>query len=220
MSNELSVRYSRQEKIVPQAKFAKEKIVIIGVGAVGREVARTLACNGAMDITIYDFDIVEEHNCATQGYHDADINRPKVECTAEEVRRLNKHTVITAVNDRWRPSNNLKFDAAFFCVDSLSMREKLFNWFCESAAFIGDSRIGGEQIQLFSVHDEASKLHYPTTIGSDADAHADGCHIPMVKHSANIAASMLVQQYIQYLKGMPIYQERVFSLPVSELTVI
>ena len=199
MSEEIpSVRYSRQEKIVPQKLLEEQNIVIIGVGAVGREVARTLACNGAKKLTIYDFDIVEEHNCATQGYHDADINRPKVECTAEEVVRLNKHTSITAV----------------------SMREKLFNWFCESASFIGDSRIGGEQIRLLSATDDASRLHYPTTIGSDADAHADGCHIPMVKHSANIAASMLVQQYIQHLKGMPIYQERIFSLPVSELTVI
>lgn len=215
-----SVRYSRQEKIVPQKLLEEQNIVIIGVGAVGREVARTLACNGAKKLTIYDFDIVEEHNCATQGYHDADINRPKVECTAEEVVRLNKHTAITAVNDRWRPTKDTKFDAAFFCVDSLSMREKLFNWFCESASFIGDSRIGGEQIRLLSATDDASRLHYPTTIGSDADAHADGCHIPMVKHSANIAASMLVQQYIQHLKGMPIYQERIFSLPVSELTVI
>lgn len=213
-------RYSRQEHIVPQAIFEKQKIAIIGVGAVGREVARTLACNGASDITIYDFDIVEEHNCTTQGYHEADINRPKVECTAEEVRRLNKNTNITAVNDRWRPSKDLVFDAAFFCVDSLSMREKLFNWFCEITPFIADSRIGGEQIRLLSVSDEASKAHYPTTIGLDSEAHTDGCHIPMVKHSANIAASMLVQQYIQYLRGMPIYQERIFSLPVSELTVI
>lgn len=216
----MTERYSRQEKIVPQKLLESQEIAIIGVGAVGREVARTLACNGAKNLTIYDFDTVEEHNCATQGYHDADINRAKVECTAEEVRRLNKDINIVAINDRWRPTKDKVFDAAFFCVDSLSMRAKLFNWFSESAGFIGDSRIGGEQIRLLSVSDEASRLHYPTTIGSDETAHSDGCHIPMVKHSANIAASMLVQQYIQHLKGMPIYQERIFSLPVSELTVI
>lgn len=216
----ISQRYSRQEKIVPQEILQSQQIAIIGVGAVGREVARTLACNGAQNLTIYDFDIVEEHNCATQGYHDADINRPKVECTAEEVRRLNKDINIVAINDRWRPTKDQTFDAAFFCVDSLSMRAKLFSWFSESTSFIGDSRIGGEQIRLLSVTDEASRLHYPTTIGSDETAHSDGCHIPMVKHSANIAASMLVQQYIQHLKGMFTYPERIFSLPVSELTII
>ena len=216
----MSERYSRQSKIVPQLLLESQEIAIIGVGAVGREVVRTLTCNGAKNITIYDFDTVEEHNCTTQGYHEADIGRAKVDCTAEEAVRLNKNTKITAVNDRWRPSKDKKFDAAFFCVDSLSMRGKLFNWFSESASFIGDSRIGGEQIRLLSVSDDASRLHYPTTIGKDEDAFADGCHIPMVKHSASIAANMLVQQYIQHLKGMPIYQERVFSLPVSELTVI
>ena len=216
----MSERYSRQSKIVPQLLLESQEIAIIGVGAVGREVVRTLACNGAKNLTIYDFDIVEEHNCTTQGYHEADIGRPKVECTSEEAVRLNKNTKVTSVNDRWRPSKDKRFDAAFFCVDSLSMRAKLFSWFSESASFIGDSRIGGEQIRLLSATDEASRLHYPTTIGKDEDAFADGCHIPMVKHSASIAANMLVQQYIQHLKGMPIYQERIFSLPVSELTVI
>ena len=213
-------KYSRQANIVPQQLLESHKIVIIGVGAVGREVARTLTCNGAKDLTLYDFDIVEGHNVSTQGYHFADINRPKVECTAEEVLRLNPEIQVTAINDRWRPNKNTNFDAAFFCVDSLSMREKLFNWFNESIGFIGDARIGGEQIRLVSVNDEASRLHYPTTITPDATAVQDGCHIPMVKHSANIAASLLVQQYIQHLRGMPIFKDRMLALPASELTIL
>lgn len=219
-AEEKNPRYSRQDRIVPQALLEQQQIAIIGVGAVGREVGRTLACNGAKNITIFDFDTVEEHNCSTQGYHDADIGRPKVECTAEEMTRLNKNIQITAVNDRWRPKKGQKFDAAFFCVDSLSMREKLFNWFSKSAEFIADARIGGEMIRLLSANDDGSRLHYPTTIINDGDAYADGCHVPMVKHSANIAASMLVQQYIAHLKGMPIYQDRMLSLMVSEFTVI
>ena len=134
--------------------------------------------------------------------------------------RLNKNIKVTAVNDRWRPVKGQNYEAAFFCVDNLSMRGKLFDWFSKSAEFIADARVGGEMIRLLSANDDASRLHYPTTIGNDADAYGDGCHIPMVKHSANIAASMLVQQYIAHLKGMQIYQDRMLSLMVSEFTVI
>lgn len=216
---ELDPKYSRQASIVPQI-LHDQHVVVIGVGAVGREVVRTLVCNGVPKITIFDFDIVEEHNVSTQGYHYADINRPKVECTAEEALRLNPNVEIIAVNDRWRPNKNMQFDAAFFCVDSLSMRGKLFNYFAEAVGFIGDSRIGGEQIRLLSVSDDASKMHYPTTITADATAATEGCHIPMVKHSANIAASMLVQQYIAYLKGSIVFPDRIFGLVASELTCI
>ena len=218
---EKNPRYSRQDGIVPQQALESQKIAIIGVGAVGREVGRTLSCNGAKDVTIFDFDTVEEHNCTTQGYHDADIGRAKVECTAEEMLRLNKTIQVTAVNDRWRPSKDKKFDAAFFCVDSLSMREKLFNWFSKSTEFIADSRIGGEQIRLVSASDKSSRLHYPTTISADVDAYADGCHISMVKHSANIAASLLVQKYIMFLKGMDIlYPDSLFNLMSYEITIL
>ena len=214
----MSDRYSRQEKIVPQQLLESQEICVVGVGAVGREVVRTLACNGAKNLTIYDFDTVELHNCTTQGYHEADVGRPKVECTAEEVRRINSSINIDAVPERWRPSKDKKPNAVFFCVDSLSMRAKLFSWFKDSADFIGDSRVGGEEIQLFSISDEASKLHYPTTIGDDNSAREDGCHIPMVKHSANIAASMLVGQYLLWLRGIDIDCDRIFDLMASELT--
>jgi hypothetical protein len=220
MSAEPDIRYSRQRNLVPQDLLEAQDVVIVGVGAVGREVARTLACNGVKKLTLYDFDTVEIHNVTTQGYHEGDVGRPKVDCTREEILRLNSSIAIDAINDRWRPTKDRRFDAAFFCVDSLSMREKLFNYFCDSAEFIGDSRIGGEQIRLLAVTDDAARKHYPTTISSDETAIADGCHIPMVKHSANVAASMLVQSYIAHLRGFPVYKDRAFSLTMSEITLL
>lgn len=212
-------RFSRQEKIISTEVIGVTNVAIIGVGAVGREVARTLACNGVGNITLYDFDTVELHNCTTQGYYEDDVGLPKVDCTKKELLRINSKLNIDAVNDRWRPNKKKKFDAAFFCVDSLDMRNTLFNYFNEAVGFIADSRIGGEQIRLVNVFDEESKAHYPTTITNDDEAYADGCHIPMIKHSAGIAANMLVQSFIQYLRSgtSMLEKDRLFSLPSSDL---
>lgn len=214
----MSDRFSRQEKIISTEIINSTKVGIIGVGAVGREVARTLACNGVGEITIYDFDTVEIHNCTTQGYYESDVGRPKVDCTKEELLRINSKIKIDAINDRWRPNKSKKFDGVFFCVDNLSMRGTLFNYFNQATGFIADSRIGGEQIRLLNVFDDQSREHYPKTITNDADAYQDGCHIPMIKHSAGIAANMLVQSFIQYLRGGAMLEkDRLFSLPASDL---
>lgn len=211
-------RFSRQESIISTDVINATEVAIIGVGAVGREVARTLACNGVGQITMYDFDTVEIHNCTTQGYYEADVGRPKVDCTKEELLRINSKLKVDAVNDRWRPNKNKKFDGVFFCVDSLDMRATLFNYFQEATKFIADSRIGGEQIRFLNVFDDASRAHYPTTITNDDEAYADGCHIPMIKHSAGVAANMLVQSFIQFLKGGAFLEkDRLFSLPSSDL---
>lgn len=215
--SQMSNKYSRQCKIVPQEAISTQNVAIIGVGAVGKEILRTLVCNGIPKITIFDFDTVEDHNCVTQGFYEDDIGKPKVEAAAQDACKLNKDCEITAVNDRWRP-NGVDYTGVFFCVDSLSMREKLFNYFHSRAPICTDSRIGGEQIRLLTIHDDVSKAHYPTTIGEDNTAYADGCHIPMIKHSANIAASMCVQQFMRFISGKQLLScDRIFALPSGDL---
>ncbi len=219
MSEENIERYIRQRNIVPQDLLNSQQIAIIGVGAVGKEVLRTLACNGAQNMTIYDFDTVELHNCTTQGYYESDVGRPKVEAAAEDALRINSSIKINAINDRWRPNED-KYDATFLCVDSLPMRGKLFNFFASSVGFIADARLGGEQIRIVTAVDDASRAHYPTTLAKDEDAHADGCHVPMVKHAATIAASMLVSRYMNWLRGFPAIADTYFALPTTEITVL
>ena len=217
-------KFNRQEKIVDTKTINNQHALIIGIGAVGREVARTIACNGVGKITMFDFDTVEDHNCVTQGFYHDDIGKSKVECTTEEILKINPDLQVISVNDRWRPKHDKtiveehgEFDVMFSCVDSLSMREKLFQFYSDRIKVIFDCRIGGEMIRLLSVFDEKSKEHYSQTFGEDKDAYADGCHIPMIKHSANLGASMLVSQYISSLAGRPLYADRQFLPAINEL---
>jgi len=208
-------RYSRQSEIIDQDIVSKTKALIVGVGAVGREIARTIAANGVGSITIYDFDTVEEHNCTSQGYKTADIGRPKVECTAEEMHSINPNIEIKHINDRWRPHKD-SYDVLFMCVDTFSMREKLYKFYKDKAKFIFDSRVAGEQIRTFALVDDESKEGYANTFYSDkAVQNTGGCHNPMIKHGANIAASMLVSQFTSAVMGRYVLKNFLIHLPIG-----
>ena len=118
-------RYSRQRDIVPAERLATCKATVIGVGAIGRQVALQLAAMGIPWLQLIDFDIVEESNLASQGYLEEDLSKPKVAATAELCRRINSGLEIQQVNDRFRRSMEIG-NAVFCCVDSISIRQLIW----------------------------------------------------------------------------------------------
>lgn len=214
---------NRQQSIVSSHVIETQHPIIIGVGAVGRVVAETLTCNGLNNISLCDFDTVEAHNKSTQGFFQDDIGKSKVECAAEHLLRINNDLQVNAINDRFRVSHlkaahKIKpITSAFFCVDSLEVRGMLFKHFSKYLPDVPffDARLGGEQIRLLSISSEESREYYPSTLSCDETAYQDGCHIPMIKHAANIAASSLVQQYIAAINNRALYTDRLMPLPGS-----
>ena len=53
-----SERYSRQQDIVPRDRILETKATIIGVGAIGRQVAIQLTAIGVPHLQLIDFDVV------------------------------------------------------------------------------------------------------------------------------------------------------------------
>ena len=60
MSNtiQLNERFSRQKDIVPPDRLAACRATVIGVGAIGRQVALQLAAMGVPWLQLIDFDVV------------------------------------------------------------------------------------------------------------------------------------------------------------------
>ena len=56
-----SERYCRQKDIVPPDRLAECKATVVGVGAIGRQVALQLAAMGVPWLKLVDFDIVDEN---------------------------------------------------------------------------------------------------------------------------------------------------------------
>src|SRR5574343_364253 len=78
----MSERFTRQQHFLPQYKLAQEKILVVGAGAVGRQVCLALASVGAKDVTVIDFDEVDVSNVATQRYLHSEVGKKKVLCVS------------------------------------------------------------------------------------------------------------------------------------------
>src|SRR3954451_25021709 len=112
----------RQRDLVPPEKLEACHALVIGVGAVGRQVALQLACMGIRQMTLVDHDKVDVVNLAPQGYTPHDLNVFKVEATARWCQKLNPEISIQAVAERFRRSSTAWQSeqrlVTFCCVDS------------------------------------------------------------------------------------------------------
>jgi len=98
-------------------------ITIIGAGATGSWLTLALAKLGIEDITIWDFDTVEEHNIANQAFELQDIGKSKVEAIKELV-KINTNIEINTYNIRF--TNQRLAGIIFLMVDSMEERKKIW----------------------------------------------------------------------------------------------
>ena len=96
-------RFERQADLVPQDRIAESSVTVIGVGAIGRQVALQLAAIGTRRLSLIDFDTVELTNVTTQGYLADDVGYAKVRATAAAAGRIDPAIQIEMIEDRYRP---------------------------------------------------------------------------------------------------------------------
>lgn len=105
-----------------QPETCKERIHIIGCGAVGSTIAELLVRMGLTKFTLYDFDKVESHNIANQMFRQKDINREKTEALAEIMQEINPEVEIKTVG---KYENQQLSGYIFLAVDSIEIRRKI-----------------------------------------------------------------------------------------------
>ena len=213
-----SQRYSRQRDIVPAERLATCKATVIGVGAIGRQVALQLAAMGISWLQLIDFDIVEESNLASQGYLEEDLSKPKVDATAELCRRINSALETQQVNDRFRRSMEIG-NTVFCCVDKIDIRRLIWESVKDTVAFFCDGRMSAEVLRVLVASDAASRQHYPGTLFAAEEDYTGSCTAKTTIYCANIAAGLMVAQFTKYLRNMPVEADVQFNLLSSELTV-
>ena len=211
-------RFIRQQELVPQDRLREVKTTVIGVGAIGRQVALQLAAIGCPQIQLIDFDVVDLTNVTTQGYFSADIGEPKVQATAAAIRQIDPSIVVETIEDRYRPKQNIG-EAVFCCVDSITAREAIWRSAGRRCRFWTDGRMLGEVLRVLTVGDPAGREYYPQTLFAQAEAQAGRCTSRSTIYAAGIAAGLMLHQFTRWLRQMPLDRDLSLNLLASEWAV-
>ena len=211
-------RYSRQRDIVPAERIAECKATVIGVGAIGRQVALQLAAIGIPWLQLVDFDKVEWSNLASQGYLEGDMGKLKVNATSDMCWRINATVQIHAAPERFRRSMEIG-NVVFCAVDSIQVRQLIWGAVADKVLFFSDGRMSAEVMRILTACDSNSRYHYPKTLFSAEEAYTGSCTAKTTIYCANIAAGLMLAQFTKYLRQLPVDADIQLNLLASEINV-
>jgi adenylyltransferase/sulfurtransferase len=115
-------------------KVQAARVMVVGAGALGNEVAKNLALMGIGNILILDFDVIEAANLSRSVlFRERDNGRPKAEIAAARLRELNPDIQIQYFHGDVRTEVGLgvfrRMDAVVGCLDNREARLAV-NRFC------------------------------------------------------------------------------------------
>jgi len=211
-------RYSRQKDIVPAERIAACKATVIGVGAIGRQIALQLTAMGIPWLQLIDFDVVEESNLASQGYIEEDLAKLKVNATANLCRKISSGLEVHVVPERFRRSMEIG-NIVFCCVDSINTRQLIWRAVEDKVNCFIDGRMSAETLRVLTACDSQSRKHYPCTSFHAEEAYIGPCTAKTTIYCANIAAGLMVAQFTKYLRQLPVDYDIQLNLLALELSV-
>lgn len=171
----MQVNYMRQHQIFDPS-LSHKKIVVIGAGGIGSFLTLCLAKCGFKDITVFDEDIVEEHNVPNQLYGLEHCGKPKVEALKELVSALTGVSIVPKV-EMVESLEQLPLEMEMiyvFALDSLEARQTIYEQIKGTPSVLIDGRMGGEAYQIYvcRLDDEEQQQRY------EHDLYVEGAEAP------------------------------------------
>lgn len=191
------------------ARLAETRIALCGAGALGANIAESLARAGCLRLDVIDFDRVEEHNLSTQPYQRADVGSPKARILATnlyrsvgadvqaETRRLDEHNVRKLLRGR-----DLVIDA----FDNSGSR-RLVTDFCR------DQQIPCLHAGLASAYAE---VIWNEIYQVPSDAQDDVCDYPLARNLVMLTVSVACEVALTFLAGG---EKRSYTVTLDDLSI-
>lgn len=208
-------RFTRQRDLVPSARLVEMIVTVIGVGAIGRQLALQLASIGVQRLQLVDFDTVDATNITTQGYLQEDLGLAKILACQRAILRVDPAIDVEKVQDRYRP-NLAAGTAVFCCVDSISARSAIWRSLQGHCAFWADGRMLGEVLRVLAAADDASRQYYTSTLFSQQLAQSGSCTSRSTIYAASIASGLMVHQFTRWLRDLPLDRDTTWNLLSGE----
>ena len=212
-------RFMRQASLIPRSIMLDQRVTVIGVGAVGRQLAIQLAAIGVPYIQLIDFDKVDKSNITTQGYLAEDVGLHKVDALRRHLRALDRAISVAALIDRYRPTQTV-CRTVFCCVDSITARGAIWRGVMDQCHFWADARMLGETIRVLAAATREQREAYSRTLFAQSEAQTGTCTNRSTIYAAAIAASLMVHQFTRWLRNIPLDSDMLLNLLAGELTAM
>ena len=203
---------TRHQDILPTDKCGME-IAIVGAGAIGSQVTLCLAKMGFTDITVYDYDTVDEENMNCQWYGPEDIGFKKVDSLRDQVERMTGVTITTSDTKVGSDTGPLlgQPDLIICAVDSMEVRASLWAAYQDSGVrHWVDPRMGAEEGLLYyvDVRSQRDRDRYEKTLYTDEEASSEPC----TAKSTMYCAMMLAGHVAKLVKDMAVESEVIHTV--------
>lgn len=219
----LTDRDIRQRDILPPDKLKEIHAMVVGVGAIGRQVALALATIGVGQLVLVDFDTVGVENMAAQGYRPEQINSEKVFVTHKDCRLINEGVEVCSTHERFREEllSDYNPNILFCCVDDMEVRRLIFEAYQndDGVKLFIDARMAAMQCRVLTHDKDMPQLDYPATLFDQGEAYVGSCTAKTTFFCANIAAGLMVNQMAQWIRRFPLTPDFELNLAAMELTV-
>jgi len=213
-------RHLRTASIIDQAKLNGRPVAVVGCGAIGSHLAKMLAQMGVSRIDLVDFDLVDATNLGSQGFAEADLDKPKTQAVSETIKKLDSRIEVNAHNGRWERGMFKGDYAIFACVDCMTIRKHIFNDWVRSKdmQFFVDGRMAAESLVVYAVDKEnpESIEHWRKNWFPNSEAIHSGCTAKSTIYCASMAAATMAALYKQWVMGQIVKEEVVFNLLAME----
>lgn len=113
---------SKEEALNAQKKLKQTKFLIFGVGSVGSNIVIQLVMAGATNITLLDYDLIEESDTSRHiFFEESMVGELKINSLKEELLKINKNINITLIQENVFPDSNIKkyIDENDFVINTL-----------------------------------------------------------------------------------------------------
>jgi len=193
------------------------KVTIVGAGGIGSWAALSLARTG-FDVTVFDDDVVEEHNIGGQLFSHQHIGLSKVEA----LNRVIKYfcgTSITAVVGKVSSCPGNDTAIVILAVDNLDTRRKVVESAPGSLPII-DGRMTAESFIIYTMTSAKPKIHYLRNLPEETAVDNGPCSFRATSFNASIIGGMITNAAIGICdpyRRLP-YMQR-FDLPMLRYSV-
>jgi len=231
----MDLDYLRQLNVFNPHDFKDRKVTIVGAGATGSYIVFLLAQIGIKNISIWDHDIVEEHNLPNQMFFIEHIGEPKVEALKDVIKRKCGFEIET--HNEKVVDQNIAANYVFLLTDTMASRKEIYkNCIDAKRLFIDlviETRMDADngRVYAFKPGRTAQSKEWLDTLYGDEESSESVCGATFsVAPTAAYLASMAVWKLIQHFdveygpnhtekkgKETELYNESIFQLGPEEI---